>query len=196
MVNSQGSVLRRNENDIERLAMQVRVGLGVGPSDRIAMQPVLEFALDEMVDGAYFEVVADKELDGAEGRTDWAQPRICLSAGTYSRLGQSDPRARMTVAHELGHLLMHTRQPVFHYKTRTKDRTLDPEWQADYFAAALLMPRNAFRKMRSVAQARAAFGVSRQAALRRARDLSIQISDNGPRRSSDKKKGYGMNRTP
>lgn len=191
-----GSVIWRSERQIEQLANMVRRELGIGPGDRLAMQPVLEFALDEMVPGAYFAVANDHDMPGAEGRTDWHQPVITIAASTYANLKKSDPRARMTVAHEIGHLLMHTQQPIFHYRSKSRDHRVDPEWQANYFAAALLMPATAFRKMRTVKQARSAFGVSKAAALRRARILGHKILDDTVRQSPSKRKGHGVNRTP
>lgn len=194
-----GSVQKRSEHQIERLAKMVRQELGVDPGARLAMQPILEFALDDMIEGAYLRVASDSEMAGAEGRTDWHQPVITLSAGTYAALTKGDRRARMTAAHELGHLLMHTKQPVYYYRERTKDNRLDPEWQADTFAAALLMPADAFRKMKSVRQAMSAFGVSRSAALRRARGLKMAIADDMVRRKrcEHKRKGSSsMNPTP
>jgi hypothetical protein len=196
MDNRAGSVTRRTERQIDRFANDLRQNFGVGPGDRLAMQPILEFALDDMVDGAYFRVVNDGELGGAEGRTDWHQPVITLAASTYAALKLGNPRARMTVAHELGHLLLHTRQPVYHYRSKSKDCHVDPEWQADYFAATLLMPANAFRKMRTVKQAMKTFGVSRGAALRRGRTLNHRLIDDLVRAPLAKKKGASKRQTP
>lgn len=196
MDNVFGSVVRRTERQIEQLTKAVRRELGVGSGERLAMQPVLEFALDDMVPGAYFKVANDSEMPGAEGRTDWHQPVITIAASTYANLKKSDPRARMTVAHELGHLLMHTQQPVFHYRSKAKDCHVDPEWQANYFAAALLMPADSFRKLSTVSAAKKHFGVSKGAALRRGRVLNHPLFDDTARRSSNTKKGHGMRRTP
>ena len=157
--------------------------------DRLAMQPVLEFALDDMVDGAYYAIDDDHNLQGAEGRTDWHQPVITLAASTYANLRRGDPRARMTVAHELGHLLMHSRAPVYHYRTRAFDKRVNPEWQADYFAAALLMPAYAMRSMKTVKQVMKGFGVSRGAAIHRSRGLNIKLFDDVANRDPNKKKG-------
>jgi len=191
-----GAVQKRSERQIEKLAASIREGLGVGPTDRVAMRPILDHYLDDIVPDAYLAVESDYDMGGAEGRTDWLDPVITLSASTYAKLRLSDPRARMTAAHELGHLLMHTRQPVFHYRTKSHDRRVDPEWQADTFAAAFLMPRHAFQKMRTVRQAMKAFGVSRGGALVRARNLNIQLVDDLVREISAKKKGHSHSRTP
>lgn len=196
MADKYGCVCQRSQKQIEALAKAVRHELGVEPGARISMLPTLEFAIGDMIDGAYMHVAPDAEMDGAEGKTDQFRPVITLSASCHGALRRADARARMTAAHELGHLLMHTRQPVFFYRSRTLDRRRDPEWQADTFAAALLMPSKAFRKMRTVSQAMKSFGVSRAAALRRARDLNIQLFDNKVRGSGRIKKGHGMHRTP
>jgi hypothetical protein len=191
-----GCVQRRSVQQIEKLAANIREELGVGPSDRVAMRPILDHYLDDIVPDAYLAIEFDGQMNGAEGRTDWLEPVITLSASTYKKLRIGDPRARSTAAHELGHLLMHTRQPVFHYRTRSKDRCVDPEWQADTFAAAFLMPRHAFLKMKTVKQAMKAFGISRGAALVRARNLNMRIVDDLARGSSAKKKGHDVNRAP
>lgn len=197
MVDLSRYVMPRSRRQIEALANAVRAELGVGADARVAMQPILEFALDDLVEGAYFEVDCDQAMKGAEGRTDGEMPVITLSASTYMALGRGDPRARMTVAHELGHLLLHSGQRVFHFGVKLDDRRFDPEWQADEFAAALLMPREAFRHMRTIQQAMKEFGVSRGAAIRRASVIGIRLTDRGGYTfGSRKKKGYDKRRTP
>jgi hypothetical protein len=175
------------------LAGAVRRELGLHPHERLAMQPILEFAIDDMVDGAYLAVLPDNDMEGAEGRTDRDEPVITLSAGTYASLGRGEPRARMTAAHELGHLLMHYDQPVFYYRTRSRDCCFDPEWQAEYFAGALLMPREAMTNFKTVSKVMGAFGVSRAAALRRSREINHRLIDDAFRA---RKKGYSKRRTP
>lgn len=190
-----GSVQRRSRKQIADLANAVRRELGMEAGERIAMQPVIEFALEDMIDGAYFRVVEDHKLAGAEAKTDWHQPVITFSAGTYAKLKRGDPRSRMTAAHELGHLLMHTKRPIFYYRTKSRNMEFDPEWQADEFAAALLMPEEAFRSMTSVRQIMRRFGVSRCAAMRRARLLGIRIRED-KLLSPQRKKGRNIRHAP
>ncbi|MEQ8309156.1 MAG: ImmA/IrrE family metallo-endopeptidase [Sphingopyxis sp.] len=190
-----GSVQRRSRKQIADLANAVRRELGMEAGERIAMQPVIEFALEDMIDGAYFRVVDDHKLAGAEAKTDWHQPVITFSASTYAKLKRGDPRSRMTAAHELGHLLMHTQRPVYYYRTKSRNVEFDPEWQADEFAAALLMPERAFRSMKTVKQAMKGFGVSRCAAMRRARLLRIRIRDD-KLLPSPRKKGRNIRHAP
>jgi Zn-dependent peptidase ImmA (M78 family)/DNA-binding XRE family transcriptional regulator len=83
-------------------------------------------------------------------------------------------RQRFTLAHELGHLVMH-----FH-----DDRFLDDEFEAeaDQFAAEFLAPASDIRghlsrlSLQQAAQLKSHWGIAIQAVIRRARDLD-QISD-------------------
>lgn len=170
-------VARRKPKQIERLATTVREHLGIPLDARISLAPVLEL-LDFLFEDAYFEVLEPGEMAGAEGRTSAWEPVISLSAGTYAGLLKADGRARMTVAHELGHLLMHCRRPASLNRTTKYDALCDPEWQAESFAAALLMPRKAFLKTRTVEEAMRTFGVTRGAAMVRARKLHHTFGGN------------------
>lgn len=75
---------------------------------------------------------------------------ILLSVKTYEGVLSSIPRDRFTAAHECGHAVLHFSQ----VRQKLSDNSLhlhrrgsipayrDPEWQANAFAAALLMPRH------------------------------------------------------
>ncbi len=96
-------------------------------------------------------------------------------------------RDRFTIAHELGHLFLHYPQfkasnPSIPMKaTRWVDAS-DPEqqraeWEANWFAAAFLMPGGAFSACwRGVVRdAASRFAVSTQAAEIRAKDLGLSV---------------------
>lgn len=85
-------------------------------------------------------------------------------------------RDRFTIAHELGHYLLHSGQgerPLVAAR-HGSDRA---EWEANWFAAGFLMPeiefREEFRKTRSRAVLGAKFGVSEAAATVRAKVLGL-----------------------
>ena len=65
-------------------------------------------------------------------------------------------RQRFTIAHEIGHFILHPQQDAFvdHRKERTGGEAKPPrERQADMFAAALLMPRqNLLKDFRKLAK--------------------------------------------
>ena len=98
------------------------------------------------------------ELNGSEGYAKYDGDRcvieILASPETYDWLEKGYPRGRFFVAHELGHCLLHTDQLVRVAQMPTAQQEAlhrggqevahkayeDTEWQANAFAAALLMP--------------------------------------------------------
>jgi hypothetical protein len=191
MANSGTVVSYRTVAQIEAMAGTVRKHLGIPLHGRIPMQWLLEQGLDFIFEDAYFEIDEDRKLGGAEARTSYHEPVITVSRGTYDQLERGHPRARMTIAHEVGHLLMHCLRPIALNKTARYDHHTDPEWQANVFAAALLMPRRAFMKTRSVDEAMKEFGVSRSAAEVRARWLKhniIELKSKGKKKAAPKRR--------
>lgn len=98
----------------------------------------------ELKPDTYFE-------DNIEAVTDFQTRKVYIREDTYNKLGKDDGRARYTLAHECGHVVLHTEQWL--HKLATAARAVDitkvkpfisPEWQANKFAAALLMPEQTF----------------------------------------------------
>nr|WP_321442298.1 ImmA/IrrE family metallo-endopeptidase [uncultured Hyphomonas sp.] len=95
-------------------------------------------------------------------------------------------RDTFTIAHELGHYVLHYlwpqqvkgEQPFLLRATRYgSDRA---EWEANWFASAFLMPEAEFKsaaRRKSIGQLAEQFGVSRQAASIRAKALSLDVDD-------------------
>jgi len=99
-------------------------------------------------------------------------------------------RSRFTMAHELGHAVMHHRP------------TDSPEEEADRFASEFLMPTTAVRQdlraasLGSIDQASDKWGVSRAAVVRRARDLG-EVDDRSYRSLNIELKRFPANdKTP
>jgi predicted transcriptional regulator len=94
-------------------------------------------------------------------------------------------RDRFTIAHELGHLFLHypqhssSKPGIPMRATRWVDETDSEqqraEWEANWFAAAFLMPTTLFREAwkNNVMLAASRFGVSSKAAEIRAKDLRL-----------------------
>jgi hypothetical protein len=86
--------------------------------------------------------------DGVEGQA-WPDGRVFVSENTYNMACLKDGRGRYTIAHECYHgikhrsqirnVLVHTGQATL-YRRHSLPAYRDPEWQADYFAACVLMP--------------------------------------------------------
>ena len=120
--------------------------------------PVLEI-FENKLEALDFKALIGKNIKGLGGITDITHRFIQLPSSTYKRLEKADPQARFTVAHEFGHAYLHTKEqalgkfPFRNHLTfaqRSKIRAFeDPEWQANAFAASILMP---FRTMRMLHQ--------------------------------------------
>ena len=93
--------------------------------------------------------------DGVEGMT-WPDGRVQVSEETYSRALQGHGRARFTIVHETYHGLYHRDQikrvlidegELVLFRRSDIPVMVDPEWQANIFAGALLMPRAMVRQV-------------------------------------------------
>lgn len=84
----------------------------------------------------------------------WPDGRLLVDEETYRRVVKGRGRARFTMCHEAGHGLMHAAE-LRHLMTSTESMVLysrrnlrpnvDPEWQANQFAASILMPVDAMK---------------------------------------------------
>lgn len=119
---------------------------------------------------------------GVEGRT-WPDGRIILDEATYEAAIVGDGRARFTVMHEVMHGIHHMPQirrmrgALQNEKSILLNRRgdlkpyLDPEWQANAFASASLMPAamvlivaGGLQRSAAIDNISDVFGVSRPAA--------------------------------
>ena len=121
---------------------------------------------------------------GEEAKFIPDQKLILFSEQMYSDLYEDMPRSRFTFAHELGHAILHGsvlqtalsgRTPCKTYKRSTLRAFEDPEWQANRFAGAFLMPspqlRQLLREGKQVWQIAEYFRVSLSAAETRINKL-------------------------
>jgi hypothetical protein len=152
--------------DIRRTAMRTREALG------------LTFPIDL---GAFLEklstylITLDVLEDGANGLPTGVEAcwipeslTLCLTEQVYEKACRNDPRSLFTVFHELGHALLGhrrtlNREPVGGAEIKTFE---DSEWQANQFAAEILMPVDEikYRGLRTGDDLADAFGVSTEAA--------------------------------
>jgi Zn-dependent peptidase ImmA (M78 family) len=168
----------RSGEDIENLADAIRHAVGLENAPYFPVVEFLEFGLAEVVDGMFYDVQSADLLGGREGAVDPVKRALYIREDVYAAVTNHDRRARFTVAHEIGHAVMHV---------GTLNRVLprqqvippfcQPEWQANRFAAALLMPRHLAAMFGSVTEISVKFGVSVPAA--RLRGKTLGLSTNG-----------------
>lgn len=145
-------------------AREARSAFGLSPDRPI---PNLIGAIEK---GAVLVLIVPADLERRDAFSAWVgqeptKPVIIISSG------RPGDRLRFSIAHELGHLVMH--------RARQGDARAI-EQQADKFAAELLMPEVAMRAelvhpitLTTIAPLKPRWGVSLQALIRRAHDLEI-----------------------
>lgn len=153
--------------EIRQIAIDLRHQFGLANQ---LWFPVLEFA--ELVlptmDSSYTFVVADKEeLGTSHGLTELIGDQIVISIreDIYERAYNDEGRDRGTVAHEIGHYLMHAKCPALHRHFGAELMPFeDPEWQAKCFQGELLVPKHLVKGMNATDVSRLC-GVSLDAAM-------------------------------
>ncbi len=141
--------------EIEQDARQITRACYPHLLDNPGAFPIVEF-FDFMLVERYGLQTGVSELgDGIEGMT-FPDGRVLVSEETYRNAVDREGRARMTLAHESYHGIRHTSQirsqlihsgKVILQRRQSVPAFRDPEWQAKVFAAALLMPASAVRKL-------------------------------------------------
>ena len=109
--------------------------------------PVLEL-FDLLSDPFGLEPGVEDLSPGVEGAT-FPDGRVLVSEETYRKAAEGLGRARFTIVHEAYHGIRHRRQiarrlidtgKLVLHRRQTIPPFQDPEWQADAFASAILMP--------------------------------------------------------
>jgi hypothetical protein len=124
--------------DVERIASSarwMRDALHLSPQDAVPILDVLEFRVVEALKNFRFVVDLDDNFDRsvlAKARRI-PMPEIVVRESVYQHATIDSGAARVVLAHELGHLWLGHVEPSDGYSAFL-------EWQADEFAAELLMP--------------------------------------------------------
>ena len=148
--------------DVQRLASTAAKELGFSPGDNI----------EQFIE----------RLGGRVTKSDWESAR---ETGSITVRGPNDfeislspmsgdRRSRFTIAHELGHYVLHSYAGKKPLKVQ-RDGSGPVEWEANWFAAGFLMPEHVFRSKINEgfgdAELAEYFGVSKEAVQIRRQSL-------------------------
>jgi len=103
---------------------------------------VVELMLPKVMPECSFEVKEADEMGDNHGLTHPESNEMWIRSDVYEGALQGNGRDRFTIAHELGHLLLHS-QPGMPRKMKPASSMkpyVNSEWQANSFAGALLIP--------------------------------------------------------
>lgn len=99
-----------------------------------------EQIIPEMFPEYRFLYVEDDELDGVEAYTDHNLKIVKIKTSVYLKALNGSSKDLFTMAHEIGHLYLHGGETMIFARTNERFPSYkSAEWQANYFAAELLM---------------------------------------------------------
>lgn len=94
--------------------------------------------------GYEFAIGTMEDMGGDAGRAYPDQRLVEIREDAYENAARGDGFGRFTMAHELGHLFMHQGLPMARHVAKNDIKPYrSSEWQANQFAAELLMPISA-----------------------------------------------------
>lgn len=158
---------------IGRIADRLREDLARSDEPNFPIMTVVEKVLDQQLELFRLEIGSRADMAWDEGRADPSGEYIELREDVYLEGWAGNGRARFTVAHELGHWMLHTgmgqlKRMVQGQRVQAYRRA---EPQANQFAAELLMPRRFFAASDTTAIVKDRHGVSSMAAQNRLKFL-------------------------
>jgi hypothetical protein len=155
-------------------AAEIRTFLRI-ETPRFPILRVVEVVLPKLrgMEDLVLTIGDEREMGENHGWTFTDRKEIRLRDDVYEGLFQEKGRDRFTLAHELGHLFLHSNQAY----TRSMKASTDippyrsAEWQANTFAGALLMPHEYLKGKSDVLQIAEECGVTVDAAMTHTRLL-------------------------
>jgi uncharacterized protein DUF955 len=146
-------VTRRFNDDCRRLARNTKIYYGIGRTWPVNIRRVLRSEKILTVRGEkplIFRVVTDEVLGSKDAKTEVVEGVIIITAkqSVDALASWGDGRARMTMAHELGHGVMHAEEGAIDHRATGASGTTSiaktgasesAEHQAKVFAAAFLI---------------------------------------------------------
>lgn len=177
MTKSDNFARARSVKEISQCANAWREAFGFRDSWSPDVIHIVENLLPQLDEDFTLLVGSERRMGQQLGLTKFFPPQIWLREDVYEKALQQDGRSRFTVAHEIGHFLLHSGEArprdLSVVNERIAERFRSVEWQADCFAAAFLMPEHIVRQFSKKLELAQCCNVSVQAAENRMRSLGL-----------------------
>lgn len=125
------------------IAFNLRCALGFNKELYFPIVHFVELVLPQIDDEFSFVVEEEGKMPDKYAYYDYVKNEMVVRNDVYCLACAENGRHRFTIAHELGHYILH-RNGVKMCRIAEKESIaayLDPEWQANTFASAILMPK-------------------------------------------------------
>lgn len=137
-----------SRKDIRRMANLIRLIEGSSNELYFDIVHFLEVTLPRVDEGFSLVVKTKSEMGECHGLTFPDKNEIQIREDVYDRACEGSGRDRLTMAHELFHLLQHTRENISFARMEGEVKTyMNPKWQADAFGGELLIPHDLIHGM-------------------------------------------------
>ncbi len=171
--------------EIEAKALAWREAFGEHLSWSPDLLRILEHKLPSLYTDFALIVRPTSSMINVEAYTQFMPPQIVISDRVYEEAHNLIPRARWTLAHELGHFVLH--EAISKPRALTQNRSSiikraynSAEWQAHKFAAHFLMPEHIASQFQSVEELAQGCNVSLTAARKRFKEIRRETTTKLP----------------
>jgi hypothetical protein len=168
-------ITRRSNSECRQLAKKARLAFGIADIHRVDVLACMKNPTVWTVKGTQhlnFQVRPDAEMGPDDASTSYGKGivTIAVKQSVYDAALVGEGRARNTLAHELGHAVMHDGPSM----ARRADGNITPKWikpfesaehQAKVFAAAFLINDAIASKLSTAEEISIEFGVSLESAI-------------------------------
>ena len=129
-----------SRDNIRKIAKKIRAICGIEDRQQFPVIEFLEFILEKF--GYIYDICPKSELQSEYAKTIPAQKVVKIREDVYERAIQGRPRDIFTIAHEIGHALLHDNlQEIALARNDENIKAFEkPEWQANTFAGELIAP--------------------------------------------------------
>ncbi len=169
-------VTPRSDEEVRRIAERTKTEYKLARRRPVNIIGCLEADTVRTIYGPrklHFKVVDDHQLGKPDGKTEFSKGEVTITVkrSVFNDAKMGVGRARMTLAHELAHAVMHHGAPLFRLLDAkgatdlSKERAYESaEHQAKIFAAAFLIHDADAAQMHDAEEIAIEFGVSKRAA--------------------------------
>lgn len=133
----------RSIKEIQDAAHVFRKLMGCGELNSFKILEFIEFTLPKWKENFVLKIEPEASMVFKEGETWPTSSTMSIREDVYNKAIEGCPRSYFTLAHELGHLFLHSGENVSFCRSDYEIKVplyQNAEWQANIFAAELLAP--------------------------------------------------------